>query len=212
MASDFRTVCSISATVMPGVALTVIPSYATLRWTTDMSVWPSDPPDRVQSVRTAAPTSPLGPLRAPLPPAAGRAQRGVAGRQALRRARPRAPSARGPVRPARGHGPAGPVRRPLGLVGPLGLVLSEDVRGEDGHPPRPARASCDLLPRGRGSRSRPVDALRPAAVALARLHTSDVSTDGLSRSAEVEARRALGRAGRLAAAHPEQAPRLRALA
>jgi hypothetical protein len=86
-------------------------------------------------------------------------------------------------------GPQALVPPPLGLVGPLGLVLTEDVRAEDGQPAAPGTRILRPPPARSREQEPPVDALRTAAVALARLHTSDVSTDRLSRSAEVEARR-----------------------
>ena len=125
--------------------------------------------------------------------------------------------------------------RPLGIVDEIGLTLNEAVQpasaGEDegrpqGSPPSltstrvpttGTRALQSRLERGRGgvisSISIPEEELRLTAVALARLHTSEVRPAGGSpRTGAKEAKRARERAGLIAGHNAAQAETTRRLA
>ena len=109
--------------------------------------------------------------------------------------------------------------RPLGIVDEIGLTLNEAIQpaSADEHMLTGTRALQPRLERDRGgvinSISIPVEELRLTAVALARLHTSEVRpAEGAPRTGAKEAKRARDRAALIAAHNPAQAEEVQRLA
>jgi hypothetical protein len=109
--------------------------------------------------------------------------------------------------------------RPLGIVDEIGLTLNEAVQPASAGEAMltGTRAIQPRLERGKGgvisSITIPEEELRLTAVALARLHTSEVRPAGGSpRTGAKEAKRARERAGLIAAHNPAQAETTRRLA
>ena len=109
--------------------------------------------------------------------------------------------------------------RPLGIVDEIGLTLNEAVQPANAGEPMltGTRALQPRLERGRGgvitSISIPEEELRLTAVALARLHTSQVRpASGSPRTGAKEAKRARERAGLIAGHNAPQAETTRRLA